>query len=111
MKKLIVAAGIITALFITMNVQAQDNINTRTDSRQAMQGARITNGVASGEVTRPEAHRLRAEQQVIRRTEARVEADGVVTRREHRKLTKLQNRASHDIRTQKHDVQTRVGSI
>jgi hypothetical protein len=107
MKKLIVAAGIITALFITMNVQAQDNINARTDNRQAVQRARITNGVASGEVTRPEAHRLRTEQQVIRRTEARIEADGIVTRREHRKLTKLQNQASRDIRRQKHDGQSR----
>ncbi|MEQ9298210.1 MAG: hypothetical protein RIF33_06595 [Cyclobacteriaceae bacterium] len=103
MKKLVVAAGIIVALFISINAQAQD----KTDARQAVQRARIANGVASGEVTRPEAQRLRAEQRAIRRTETRVEADGVVTRREQRKLNKLQNQASRDIARQKNDAQTR----
>ncbi|CAN0446342.1 unnamed protein product, partial [Ectocarpus fasciculatus] len=69
--------------------------------------ARIAEGGASGEVTRVEAKRLRTEQRVIRRTENRVEADGVVTRREQRKLTSLQNQASRDIRRQKNDIQTR----
>lgn len=103
MKKLIVGAGIITALFITMNAQAQD----RTDTRQAIQRARIAEGIANGEITRHEAHRLRTEQRIIQRTETRVDADGVVTKREQHKLTKLQNQASQDIRRQKHDGQTR----
>lgn len=108
MKKLIVAAGIITALFITMNVQAQDaNIINKTDKRQTTQRARIADGVATGEVTRAEARRLRVDQQVIHRTERRVEADGIVTRREQRKMTKLQNQASRAIARQKHDAQTR----
>lgn len=107
MKKLIVAAGIITAIIISVDVQAQDNIINKTDKRQTVQRARIAEGVASGEVTRVEAKRLRTEQRVIRRTENRVEADGVVTRREQRKLTSLQNQASRDIRRQKNDIQTR----
>ena len=106
MKKLIIAAGIITAVFITMNAQAQ-NHRDNTDKRQAIQRTRIAEGVVSGEVTRPEAQRLRAEQRAIRRVEQRVEADGKVTRREQRKLNKLQNQASRDIRRQKHDAQTR----
>lgn len=107
MKKLVVAAGIITAIIISIDVQAQNDIINKTDKRQTVQRARIAEGVASGEVTRVEAKRLRTEQRVIRRTENRVEADGVVTRREQRKLTSLQNQASRDIRRQKNDIQTR----
>ncbi|MEQ8715885.1 MAG: hypothetical protein RIC80_22925 [Cyclobacteriaceae bacterium] len=107
MKKLIVTAGIITAIIISIDVQAQDNIINKTDKRQTVQRARIADGVATGEVTRMEARQLRAEQRVIRRTENRVEADGIVTRREQRKLTKLQNQASRAITRQKNDAQTR----
>ncbi len=107
MKKLIVTAGIITAIIISIDLQAQDNIINKTDKRQTVQRARIGDGVATGEVTRVEARQLRAEQRVIRRTENRVEADGIVTRREQRKLTKLQNQASRDIARQKNDAQTR----
>ncbi|GEM_PF-1076956 len=107
MKKLIVTIGIITAIIISIDVQAQDNIINKTDKRQAVQKVRIAEGVASGEVTRMEAKRLRAEQRMIRRTESRIEADGIITRREQRKLTSLQNQASRDIRRQKNDAQVR----
>jgi hypothetical protein len=77
------------------------------DARQRVQRARIAQGVSSGEVTRSEARRLRAEQRHIRRVERRAKADGEVTRQEKAKITRKQNRASRDIRRQKHDGQDR----
>ncbi|MEM8893156.1 MAG: hypothetical protein AAGC88_01180 [Bacteroidota bacterium] len=108
MKRLIVAAGVVIAFIITIDAQAQNNVTTRTDVRQVKQRARIAQGVASGEVTRFEAKQLRTEQRIINRTEQRMEADGLVTRREQRKLTKMQNKASRDIRRQKNDLQSRT---
>ena len=78
-----------------------------TDERQANQRARVTQGVVSGEVTRAEAARLKAEQREIRRTERRAKADGKVTRRERANIQQKQNKASRDIRRQKHDGQER----
>lgn len=77
------------------------------DTRQQNQQTRIREGVASGEVTRAEAKKLRAEQRNIRRTEHRAEADGTVTDRERARLQRKQNRASRDISRQKHDRQDR----
>jgi hypothetical protein len=77
------------------------------DGRQQVQRTRIRQGVASGEVTRVEARRLRAEQRHIRRTERRAEADGTVTSRERARIQRKQNRASRDITRQKHDGQDR----
>jgi hypothetical protein len=77
------------------------------DGRQKAQRARIAQGVGSGEVTRAEAKRLRAEQRHIRRVERRAKADGEVTTQERAKISRKQNRASRDIRRQKHDGQDR----
>lgn len=80
------------------------------DKRQKVQRARIKEGVNSGEVTRTEAVRLRAEQRHIRRAERRAKADGTVTPQEKARLHRKQNKASRDIRRQKNDDQKRPGS-
>jgi hypothetical protein len=77
------------------------------DEREQNQRARIRSGVASGEVTRAEAERLRAEQRQVHRTERRMKSDGTVTPREQHKLKREQDRVSRDIRKQKHDRQQR----
>jgi hypothetical protein len=77
------------------------------DERQQIQRARIREGVQSGEVTRPEARRLRTEQRHVRRTERRAKSDGEVTPQERTKIQRKQNRVSRDIRRQKHDAQNR----
>lgn len=87
-------------------VFAQDNTPV-VDKRQRKQQARIAQGVASGEVNRAEARRLRAEQRHIRRAERRAKADGEVTNRERARLQRKQNKANRDIRRQKHDGQDR----
>ena len=79
----------------------------RLDHREAHQAGRIYNGVASGELTRPEARRLGAGQVHLRRAEARAKSDGVVTGRERAWLQHEANQQSRRIYRQKHDAQDR----
>jgi hypothetical protein len=79
----------------------------RLDQRQERQDSRIDQGVASGELTRREAHRLNLEQRHINRMERRAEADGDVTRREALRLEKAQDHASRHIGHAAHDRQSR----
>ena len=78
----------------------------RVDQREANQQQRITQGVASGELTQKETYKLEKEQAAVNKTEARAKADGKVTRAERKRLHKMQDAASRDIHKQKHDVQT-----
>lgn len=77
----------------------------RVDARQARQEQRIDQGVASGELNKRETRRLEGEQARIDRVEDRAKSDGVVTKGERAHLTHMQNKASRDIRRQKHDRQ------
>ena len=79
----------------------------RLDAREHNQRARIHNGVASGELTRPETRRLAAGQVHLRRAEARAKSDGVVTGRERARLQHEANQQSRRIYRQKHDAQDR----
>lgn len=69
------------------------------------QQERITQGVASGQLTPAETARVDAQQARIEGAEAKAKSDGVVTAKERTHLTKMQNRASRTIRRQKHDAQ------
>ncbi len=80
------------------------------DKRQAQQEQRIDQGVASGQLTRREAHRLEREQNAINRVEGNAKADGTVTAQERKKLHRMQGHASKDIHHQKHDAQHRAGA-
>lgn len=82
----------------------------RIDQRQAHQERRIDRGVASGQLTRREAHRLEHQQGAIDRAEGRARADGTVTARERARLTHMQDRASANIARQRHDGQQRPGA-
>ena len=83
-------------------------ITPRVDAREVKQDARIQQGVASGQLTPKETYRLEKEQAAINRVEANAKADGTVTKAERQRLNHLQNRASKDIRHQKHDAQKAV---
>jgi hypothetical protein len=101
MKKIIF--GSLFLLFFAVLAHAQST--PVVDQRQQNQRARVREGVASGEVNRAEAAKLRSEQRGVRRTERRAKADGKVTKRERANLQRKQNKASRDIRRQKHDAQ------
>jgi hypothetical protein len=102
MKKIIGIA--ILTVVATIYSYAQEHTPV-VNQRQQNQRARIREGRVSGELTRKETARLRAEQRHIRRTERRAKADGTVTSGERAKITRKQNRASRDIRRQKSDPQ------
>lgn len=110
LKSLLALAALSVAVF---SVQAQPAAAPtaaasmpKVDARQARQHARIADGAASGALTPHERHRLHKEQRAIRHAEAHAKADGVVTPHEMRRLDTMQDKASRDIRRQKHDGQT-----
>lgn len=77
----------------------------RVDNRQERQSDRITQGVESGQLTVREQAHLEKQQRHINRLERRTEADGKVTAKEAVRIEKAQDRASRQIRHNKHDRQ------
>jgi hypothetical protein len=98
---------LIAALLLGIGSAALADSTPRIDRMQAHQAARIHHGVASGALTVPETKRLAHQQRQLARHEARVEADGQVTRGERYRLNRDAARSSHAIRRQAHDAQTR----
>ena len=92
------------ALVTTLAGAASAHPNTpRLDHRRAVQRARIHEGVRSGRLTPREAHRLRAGERHIGRTERRMKADGRMTYRERARLNRMENRQSRRIYRLKHN--------
>ncbi len=77
------------------------------DQRQANQEQRIDQGIAGGHLTEREANRLSNQQERINRMEDRAKSDGVVTKKERKKLHAGQDRASRKIAHKKHDQKTK----
>ncbi len=107
MQRRLAAALAATLLLATAWPALASGMEDRVDNRQDRQDQRIDQGVASGELTRPEAHRLRQEQRHVARLERRSEADGTLSRREAIRLEKAQDRSSRHIARAKHDRQSR----
>jgi hypothetical protein len=105
MNKTIVAAAVLALSAFAATAAGTDT--PRIDQRQANQEQRIDQGIASGELTKPEARRMNRQQNVVNRAEDRAKADGVVTAQERKRLTKAQNATSKRIYRQKHDAQDR----
>ena len=85
--------------------QATAPATPRVDAREANQQARIDAGVASGQLNARETNRLDKQQARVAGAEANAKSDGVVTPKERKHLAHMQNRASKNIRAQKHDAQ------
>ena len=77
------------------------------DQRQANQEQRIEKGIASGQLTGREVNRLNNQQEHINKIEDKLKSDGVVTKKERKKLHAAQDHASRKIARQKHDQQTK----
>lgn len=77
------------------------------DKRELNQRQRISQGVRSGELTRPETRRLARGEVRLHRNERIAKSDGTVTPAERARLQAEANRMSARIYTQKHDPQTR----
>jgi hypothetical protein len=104
MKKII---AVFTFIVFAGIIQAQAQQTPVINHRQKNQRHRIQSGVASGELTRHETAKARCDQRTIRRSERRAKADGVVTANERARLDYKQDRASRQLRRDKHDVQDR----
>jgi hypothetical protein len=100
----LIAFGLAAA---TVGALAQTPFEQRVDRRQERQQQRIANGIASGQLTAPEAARLERQQAGVARMESRFEADGALSRREALRLEHRQDRTSRHIAWQKHDRQVR----
>ncbi len=73
------------------------------EARQDRQHQRIHAGRENGELTRREFRRLAREQRDIRVRARHFAADGFVDAREQRRLDRMLDRASHNIRSARHD--------
>ena len=105
MKKFIFSSLIALSFAFTATAQTATPV---VDAREQNQKDRIKDGVKSGELTKKEAANARANQQHIKKVEARAKADGVVTAEERAKLDAKQDKASTRICNNKHDAQTRT---
>ncbi len=108
MNKTFIAATVLALSAFAATAAGTDT--PRIDQRQANQEQRIDRGIASGELTKPEARRLTHQENRIDKMENKAKADGVVTGQEKKHLTKAQNKTSRHIYRQKHDAQARPGS-
>jgi hypothetical protein len=87
------------ATMLTLTPALADQV----DKRQHKQAQRIEHGVKTGQLTKHEAAKLKAEQNRIAAMERRFERDGHLSRGERAYLNYQQNRASKHIRAEKHD--------
>ena len=104
MKKLIALLSFVVLMGI---VESKAQNAPVVDQRERAQRHRIQHGVATGELTRKETAGARNDQRRIRRSERRAKADGVVTTNEQTRLNHKQNKASRELRRDKHDTQDR----
>ena len=94
---LLLAAGIVVA-------QAQTPV---LNANQRNERARSRQGVATGELTRPEAARMRGREAGVTADKRAARADGVVTSGERHEIRGDERRTSRAIYRQKHDGQMR----
>lgn len=104
MKKVmgILAVGTIT-LMASSFAFAGPTDDPRIQKREQNQEQRIQQGEQSGQLTPREAGRLEAQQTKIKQDEARMKADGTLTKAERRKLKREQAHASKAIYRKKHN--------
>ncbi|MEO8472557.1 MAG: hypothetical protein ABI477_10190 [Chryseolinea sp.] len=99
---ILVFTALIFGLLIESGAQSQTPV---VDQRQQNQKARIVEGASSGELTRRETAQSLRDQRRIKRTEHRAKSDGVVKPGEKANLERKQNKASRQLRRNKHDAQ------
>ncbi len=89
--------------FILLFIASLVSAETHRDRRQEKQEKRIAEGMESGEINQQEAARLKANQIKLQELENKAQKDGTVTRREKKRLNKVQNRESRRIYRVKHN--------
>jgi hypothetical protein len=105
MNKLTIIAGGIALALASAGAIAADPQTPRVDQRESNQQTRIDAGVASGQLSAKETNRLDKQQARVVAAETQAKADGSVSAKERQQLHHMQNHASRNIHTQKHDAQ------
>lgn len=98
MKKLLFASVLLLASTIVVNAQ----VRTLKGEKQ-----KIKNGVVTGQLTKPEAIKLKNQTAALRTEKNIYKSDGVITPTERRDLKKDNRRLNANIFKQKHDRQKR----
>ena len=93
-------------LAVAGTVAAQSDQTPNLDKREVRQQQRITNGVASGQLTPAETANLDAREAKLNADEAKAKSDGVVTKKERTHLQREANRDSNAIWRKKHNART-----
>lgn len=106
MKNLFAAAAF-GLLFATAPLAQAQTRTPIANARERNQKARINQGVASGELNRREAARMRGREAGLTAEKRAAKADGVVTHDERQDIRRTENRDSRAIHRQKHDAQVR----
>lgn len=97
-----------TLLIVASLTAAQAQTRTPiVNARERNQRDRIRQGVASGELNRREAARMRGREAGLNAQKRAARADGVVTPTERRDLRQTEKQNSQAIYRQKHDAQVR----
>ena len=73
------------------------------DAREANQQKRIEQGVQSGQLNAKEAAHLEKREERIEKLEEKAKADGVITKKEMKRIDAAQDRASRKIFNKKHN--------
>jgi len=84
---------------------AVEPVTPRADQRESKQQARIAQGAASGQLNAKETNRLEKQQGAVNKAEDKAKADGTVTAQERKRVHRMQEKTSKNIRQQKHDAQ------
>lgn len=84
-------------LVIGMSTTSMAQVN----KRQTKQKQRVSQGVASGEITKKEAAQIQIKQAEVQALENAARADGEVTKQEKAVITREQNEASRQIKRKK----------
>ncbi|MBH8558187.1 hypothetical protein [Hymenobacter negativus] len=111
MKKSLFSLLAATSLLAVSYTSVAQVVTPGINARQRNERARIRQGVATGELTRPEAARLKGREAEIRQDKRAARADGIVTRDERQDIRKDENQASRAIYRQKHDGQVRPRAV
>jgi len=108
MNSLIKAVAVASALMAAVPVAASATPWQSINQRQANLEQRIDQGVRTGDLTRQEAAKLRAQFRELSRLEAQYRrSGGGLTQRERRDLDARFDRLSQNIRAERHDRQDR----
>ena len=101
MKLKALLSGLTLVLFCSVGFaqSAKKPIN----KKQAVQQQKIKQGVKSGELSRKEATKLRAQQKQVAKAKHAAKADGVVTKKEKAVINQKQQKAAGNIARKKHN--------